>query len=468
MAEQAAEQTQYEKMTKTPIPRLVTVLAVPTIISMLTTAIYNMADTFFVSQLGTSAAGAVGIVFSLMAIIQAVGFMLGMGSGATISRLLGQQEHREANRVGSTAFFTALAVGLAITAAGLLWGDGLLRVLGATNTILPYARSYAQYILFGAPVMCASFVLNNILRSQGRATLSMIGIATGGVLNIALDPICIFVFDWGIAGAAIATLFSQCLSFCIMLGFFLCGKSTVRLSFRSISLKGSTYWVIVKTGLPSLFRQGLASIATVALNVSAAPYGDPAIAAMSIVGRIMMFVGSAMIGFGQGYMPVVGFNYGAKKFDRVRHAFRFAMTVGTVLLGVLGVAGFLLAPHVLALFRADDPQVIEIGTFALRAQCATLIFQPVTILSNMTFQTVGRSWQATFISSCRQGVFFLPFILILPALFGLTGLEITQSVADICTFVCCFPFLAGYFRDLKRQEAEAAVPGSLRETVTAV
>ena len=452
MEEMTAQEKQFHKMTETPVPGLVTKLAVPTIISMLTTAIYNMADTFFVSQLGTSAAGAVGIVFSLMALIQAVGFMLGMGSGATISRLLGQQENREANRVGSTAFFTALFFGLLLTVTGLSWGSGLMRLLGATETILPYAQAYAQYILFGAPVMCASFVLNNILRSQGRATLSMIGIATGGVLNIALDPLCIFVLDWGIAGAAIATLFSQCLSFCIMLFFFLSGKSTVRISIRSVSRKPGVYWTIIKTGLPSLFRQGLASIATVALNVSAAVYGDAAVAAMSIVGRIMMLIGSAMIGFGQGYMPVVGFNYGAKRFDRVRQAFRYALVVGTAFLTVLGVVGFILAPQLMALFRADDQAVIEIGAFAMRAQCLTLMFQPVSVLSNMTFQTVGRSWQATFVSSCRQGVFFLPFIYLLPALFGLTGVEITQTAADFCTFLCCIPFLVRFFRDLRKDE----------------
>ena len=460
MSEMTPEQKQYQKMTETPVPGLVAKLAVPTIISMLTTAIYNMADTFFVSQLGTSAAGAVGIVFSLMALIQAVGFMLGMGSGANISRLLGQQEKKEADRVGSTAFFTALAFGLILTAGGLAWGEGLMKALGSTDTILPYAQSYAQYILFGAPIMCASFVLNNILRSQGRATLSMIGIATGGVLNIALDPICIFVFGWGIAGAAIATLFSQCVSFCIMLFFFLSGRSTVRLSIRSVSRDPRTYWLIIKTGLPSLFRQGLASIATVALNVSAAVYGDAAVAAMSIVGRIMMLIGSAMIGFGQGYMPVVGFNYGAKKYDRVRQAFRFALVVGSIVLAVLGGIGFLLAPQVMTWFRADDRAVIEIGSFAMRCQCATLMFQPLTVLSNMTFQTVGLSWQATFVSSCRQGVFFLPFIFLLPAFFSLTGVQITQTAADLCTFVVCIPFLMSFFRKLKREEEGAAPAGA--------
>ena len=456
MQPSTAEQAQYNKMTQTPIPKLIVTLAVPTVISMMTTAIYNMADTAFVSQLGTSAAGAVGIVFSLMAIIQAIGFMLGMGAGSLISRLLGQQKNQEANRTGSTAFFTALAFGLLLSVFGLLFLNPLMGALGATPTILPYARDYAQYILFGAPVMCASFVLNNLLRSQGKALLAMFGIATGGILNIGLDPLFIFVFRLGIGGAAIATLLSQCVSFCILLSFFLRGKSVVRLSIRQVSRQWQTYWLIVKTGLPSFCRQGLASIATVALNVSAAAYGDPAVAAMSIVGRIFMLVLSAMLGFGQGYQPVVGFNYGAKKYSRVRHAFRFSLTVGLVLLTVLGTVGFLFAPQIMALFRRADAEVIAIGALACRAQCVALIFQPLIVICNMTFQVLGRSWQATFISSCRQGIFFLPLILILPACFGLTGVQLTQPAADLLTFACCFPLLRGYFRDLKQLEQAAS------------
>ncbi len=446
------QENQYRKMVETPIPRLIVSLAIPTIISMLTNAVYNMADTYFVSQLGTSAAGAVGIVFSLMALIQAVGFMLGMGAGSLISRLLGQQEYDEANRVGSTSFFTALAFGLLLAVLGFLFLDPLMYLLGATPTILPHARNYAQYILLGAPVMCGSFVLNNLLRSQGRAVLSMVGLSFGGVLNIALDPVFIFVFGLGTGGAAIATLLSQCVSFCIMLSFFLRGKSVVRLSIRRVSRQFSTYFSIVKTGLPSFCRQGLASASTVALNVNAAAYGDPAVAAMSIVGRIFMFVFSAMLGFGQGYQPVVGFNYGAQKYGRVRQAFRFSVTVGLVILASLGLIGFLFAPQIMALFRRDDLAVIEIGAFALRAQCVALLFQPVITISNMTFQVLGQSLQATFISCCRQGIFFLPLIAVLPACFGLVGVQLTQPIADVLTFGCCIPFLLFFFRDLKRIE----------------
>ena len=218
---------------------------------------------------------------------------------------------------------------------GTLFLDPLMRVLGATPTILPYARDYARYILFGAPVMCASFVLNNILRGEGKAMLAMVGIGLGGVLNIGLDPLFIYTFGLGIAGAAIATLLSQCVSFAILLSCFLRRKSAVRLHIGQVSRKAEVYARIIKTGMPSFCRQSLASVATVLLNVNAAVYGDAAVAAMSVVGRIFMFVFSFMLGFGQGFQPVAGYNFGAKRYDRVRGATYFTILVGTVLMAVL-------------------------------------------------------------------------------------------------------------------------------------
>ena len=450
-----AEDAQYVKMTTRPVPRLILSLAVPTIASMMITSIYNMADTYFVSKLGTSATGAVGIVFSLMAIVQAVGFTLGMGSGSNISQLLGKRENERANSVGSSAFFCALAFGLILAVAGLHFLDRLMYLLGSTSTILPFARDYARYILLGAPVMCASFVLNNILRAQGRAALAMVGIMFGGILNIALDPLFIFVFHLGIAGAAIATLISQCSSFCILLSFFIRGKSIVRLRLRAVSRTPGTYWMIVKTGLPSLCRQGLASAATVALNVNAAAYGDAAVAAMSVVGRIFIFILSFMLGFCQGFQPVAGYNYGAGKFERVKTAFWFTLAVGAALLSVMAAVGFLFAPHVIALFRENDPEVIFIGAFAFRAQCLELPIQPLIVITNVLLQSTGKNWQATLTATLRQGVFFLPLISILPVLWGLTGVQVTQPVSDFCTAFCCIPFLAGFFRELNRKRVTA-------------
>lgn len=446
--EQTREEKQYQKMTQTPIPPLVVSLAIPTIISMLVTAIYNMADTFFVGKLGTSATAAVGIVFSLMALIQAVGFTLGMGSGSTISRLLGEQQYDKADTVSSTGFFTAIFFGLLVSIFGELFITQLMHALGSTATILPYAQDYARYILLGAPVMSGSFVLNNLLRSEGKASLAMIGITFGGILNIALDPVFIFLFHMGIAGAAIATLISQCISFCILLSCFLLKKSVLHLSVRHISRRFGTYSVIVRIGFPSLCRQGLASIATVALNIKASAYGDPAVAAMSVVGRIFMIVIAVMIGFGQGYMPVLGFNYGAKKYTRMKEAFLFSLRTGILMMSVLAVGGFLLAPELMGVFRRGDAEVIRIGTFAIRAQSLVLPFFPLFTLTNMTYQVLGRSWQATLIASYRQGVFFLPLILSLPSFLGLKGIQITQPLADLFSVPFCIPFLLPLRREI--------------------
>ncbi len=446
------EEAQFIKMTQTPVPPLIIRLAIPTIISMLVTSIYNMADTFFVAKLGTSAAGAVGIVFSLMAIIQAVGFMVGMGSGSQLSRLLGQKKNQEASEVASTGFFMAFIFGLVLTVFGLIFIDPLMRLLGATPTILPYARDYARYILIGAAIMCASFVLNNILRGEGKAALSMIGIALGGVINIILDPVFIFGFDLGISGAAMATVLSQCISFFILLSFFLRGKSISKLSIRNLSRHPVIYGRILKTGLPSLCRQGLASIATVALNVNAAVYGDAAVAAMSIVNRIFMLLLSVMIGFGQGFQPVVGYNYGAKKYDRVRSAIRFSLIFGTVVLGILSAGGFIFAPWLIRLFRADDAQVVAIGTFACRAQCMVLLLAPLNVICNMLFQVIGKSGQATFVSAARQGIFFLPLIFILPSVWGLAGVCLTQPVSDIFSFLICIPMMYRFYKELRKKE----------------
>ncbi len=443
-------QAQFIKMTETPIPNLVSKLAVPTIISMLVSSIYNMADTFFVAKLGTSAAGAVGIVFSLMAVIQAVGFGLGMGSGSNISRLLGQQKNKEADIIASTGFFSAITFGLVLTFLGTIFINNLMKNLGATETILPYAKDYAKYILFGAPIMCASFVMNNILRSEGKAALSMVGITFGGILNIILDPVFIFVFKLGISGAAIATLLSQCISFSLLLSCFIRKKSTTKLHIKNVSKKIGTYFLIIKTGLPSLCRQALASTATIFLNVSASFYGDSAVAAMSIVGRIFMFTMSAMIGLGQGFQPVLGYNYGAKKYDRVREAIFFTGKVGTVVMTSFAVIGFIFAEDIMKVFRKEDLEVIVIGAFAIKMQCLALPTHPMIVVSNMTLQIVGKSWQGTFLSAARQGIFFLPLIIIFSQAMGLIGIQITQPVADVLTAICTVPFMILFFKEIKQ------------------
>lgn len=450
----------YKMMTETPVPRLIWRLAIPTIISMLVSSIYNTADTFFVSQLGTSAAGAVGVVFSVMAIIQAIGFTIGMGAGNILSRQLGAKEDEEATITASTGFAFALVLSLLLSIFGIAFQKDLMRLLGATETILPYAEAYAEYIFLGCPVMCLSFVMNNYLRAEGKAMYGMIGITIGGVLNIFLDPIFIFTLGFGTAGAAMATALSQLISFCILLSFFLRGKSSVRISLMKVSRDIKLYLKIVLIGLPTLMRQGLASIASVALNVAAAAFGDAAVAAMSITGRIMMFAFSAMLGFGQGFQPVSSFNYGAKRFDRVRLATKYTAFVGTILMLCVSALCIILVPAIMKAFRKDDLEVIAIGVYALRAQALLLPLTGIVTATNMGLQSTGNAVPATVLAMARQGIFFIPLILILPGFAGLKGVALSQPISDGLTFIIALFFFASFLRMLKKKEntEEAVLP----------
>ena len=451
-AEKTQQQLQYEKMTATPIPKLVMGLAAPTILSMLITSIYNLADTFFVGQLSTSASGAVGVVSSLMAVIQAIGFMLGHGAGSVISRSLGSGDAPAASRFASTSFFTALGAGAALGVFGVLGLTPLMRLLGSTETILPHARAYAFYILLAAPFMMSSLVMNNILRYEGKASFAMVGLVTGGVLNMALDPLFIFGFGMGTGGAGLATGLSQVVSFCILLSMYLRGKTVSRLSLRSYTRSARDIVTILTTGMPSFGRQGLASFASMMLNVAARAYGDAAVAAMSIVSRIFQFLMSVALGVGQGFQPVSSYNYGAQKFHRVREACIFTMEASFVLMTALAAVCYFQGEGLVRLFR-DDDTVAAIALPAFRWQCIATVLQPVLICSNMLFQSVGKAGRATLLSCCRQGIFFIPLIAVLPQLWGLAGVQYSQPIADVFSFVVAVPFLWQFLRQLERMDA---------------
>ena len=447
---------QFRKMTETPIPKLILSLAAPTILSMLITSIYNLADTFFVGQISTSASGAVGVVSSLMAIIQALGFMLGHGAGSIISRSLGSQNTKAATRFASTSFFTALTFGLILAAVGLTTLPHFMMLLGSTETILPHACAYARPILIAAPLMMSSLVMNNILRYEGKASFAMIGLVTGGVLNMVLDPVFIFGFGLGTAGAGIATALSQSISFCILLSMFLRGKTVSQFQLSAVTHSPAEFGTILMTGLPSFGRQGLNSIGGMLLNIAARSYGDAAVAGMSIVSRIFMFIISVAIGTGQGFQPVAGFNYGARKYRRVEKACVFTMCASFCFLSVIIAACWFNAEALIKLFR-DDPEVTAIALPAFRYQCFACFLQPVIVAGNMLFQSIGKSGRATFLACCRQGVFFIPLILTLPRMLGLLGIEICQPIADVLTFVVTVPFLFPFLHQLvKMEEAETA------------
>lgn len=446
------KEEKYAQMTETPVNKLIPGLAVPTIISMLVTSIYNMADTFFVSQIGTSASGAVGIMFSAMAMIQAIGFTLGMGSGNNISRALGNREEDRAGVFAAVAFYTAAIIGMVIMVFGTLFSRQMVYLLGATPTIAPYAQQYARYILIAAPFMMTSFVMNNILRAQGNAVFAMIGITTGGILNMILDPLFIFGFGMGISGAAVATMLSQMVSFGIL--FYQCNhqEGCIRIQSSNFRPALTLYGDILHAGLPSFCRQGLASVAAVVLNFAAGPYGDAAIAAMSIVTRFMMFINSSLIGFGQGFQPVCGFNFGAKRYDRVLEAFWFCVKVAVVMLTVFGVVAFLCSRPIITAFRREDLQVIEIGTLALRLQLLTMPFQAWVIMVNMLTQSIGYGFRASIVAMGRQGLFLIPALLTFPRALGLLGLQMAQPVADMLTFVLATVIVVGILKELEQMK----------------
>ena len=442
---------QFRRMTETPIPQLVLSLAAPTILSMLITSIYNLADTFFVGQISTSASGAVGVVSSLMAIIQALGFMLGHGAGTIISRSLGSRDTTAATRFASTSFFTALVFGVVLAVAGLGTLPHFMMLLGSTETILPHACAYARPILIAAPLMISSLVMNNILRYEGKASFAMIGLVTGGVLNIALDPLFMFVFGLGTAGAGIATALSQSISFCILLSMFLRGKTVSQFRLSAVTREARDFGRILLGGAPSFGRQGLNSIGGMLLNLAARSYGDAAVAGMSIVSRIFMFIISVAIGVGQGLQPVASFNYGARKYRRVRQAAIFTIEAAFCMLVVLVGLCWVNGDALIRLFR-DDPAVTAVALPAFHYQCLAMLLQSIIVVANMTFQSVGASGRATFLACCRQGVFFIPLILILPRTHGLFGVEICQPIADVLTFLVSLPFLIAFLQQLGRMD----------------
>ncbi len=446
------EISQYDKMTKTPVSKLVVTLSVPTIISMLVTNIYNLADTAFVGTLGNSASGAIGIVFGLMAIIQAVGFMFGQGSGSIISRLLGAKDNENASKTASTAFFAAMAFGLLITVLGLVFVDGLVTFLGSTQTIKPFAKTYVSCILVSAPFMTASFTMNNILRYEGKALYGMIGLMTGGLLNIAGDAILMFGFDMGILGAGLSTAISQMISFVILLSMFLRGKTQSKLSVKHIVFKPDVLLDIITTGLPSLLRQGLNSITTVLLNSSCAPYGDEAIAAMSIVSRIIFFVFSIALGTGQGFQPVSGFNYGAKKYSRVRKAFFFTIIVSEIFIAIATVILLIFSNELISVFR-DDLVVCSIGHRALVLQGISLLTLPVCMVTEMMYQSTGNKIGASVLSCLRSGLFFIPTLIILAKVRGLHGIQEAQPLAFVLSAVPSMIFMRWLLKKMPKQDS---------------
>ena len=444
--------SQFDKMTKTPVSRLIIKLSIPAIISMMVTNVYNLVDTAFVGQLGNSASGAVGIVFGFMAVLQAIGFMFGNGSGSIISRLLGAKNTEQASKIASTGFFFTSLFGAVVAIISAFVLKPLVMLLGSTETISPYAQTYISYILVAAPFITASFTMNNLLRYEGKATLGMIGLIVGAVLNIAGDPILMFGLNMGIAGAGLSTCISQIVGFFVLLSMFLLHKTQCRLSVKLIVPKFLPE--IIGTGLPSLLRQGLNSLSTVVLNNCAAVYGDAAVAAMSIVSRVIFFTFSFALGVGQGFQPVCGFNYGAKKYDRLKTAFYFSVMLAEIIVVVISVGLILFPGEIVRIFR-DDNTVMEIGSRALVLQGIAQLFLPFCMITEMALQSVGKKLGASVLSTLRNGLFFIPLLLILSNVRGLSGIQEAQPLAVTLAVIPSAILAVRFFRELPKNTEQS-------------
>lgn len=437
----------YTFLTHAPIHRVIFTMAVPTIISMLSTSMYNLADTYFVGTINTQCTAAVGISFSVMAIIQAVGFFFGHGSGNYISRKLGAKEHDLARKMAATGFVLSFLAGIVIAILGQIFITPLAVFLGSTPTILPYTERYLGIVMLGAPFMTTSLTLNNQMRFQGNAAYAMKGILSGVLLNLVLAPLLILHFSLGITGAAIATLISQTFGCCML---FIMSRKGQNIHIRLCDFTPSKSFAkeIIFGGTPSLSRQGLGSVSTILLNVAAGAYGDAAIAGMSIVTRISFFIYAVVIGIGQGFQPLCGFCYGAQLYGRVKEAFYFCIKCGTTFLSVCALIGFIYSEPIIELFRSD-PEVIKVGAVALEWQVISYPLVCTIVMTNMLMQTIRKPIRANLVAAARSGLFFIPLIFILPYFFGLLGVEMCQAWADVCAFILSVPIAWSAFRDMK-------------------
>lgn len=455
MKKNMTEEERFLQMTEAPLGGVITSLAVPCIISNLITTIYNMADTYFIGKLSTSASGAVGIALSAMHLIQAMGFFFGQGAGNNVSRLLGAHKREEASMLTATSFVSCILASVVFSVCGILWIEPICRLLGSTPTILPYAVSYLSIIFIGAPFMANAYFLNQQLRYQGLSFYGMIGMGFGGILNMILDPVFIFGLNMGISGAALATIISQIISF----GILYVGVQTrggVKINFRHFAPSAARYKAIYRGGLPSLARQAIGSFASAALNNAAGVYGDAAVAAMAIVTKIGNFTNACVLGYGQGFQPVCGYNYGAKKFRRVKDAYLYCVKLGTIILVVLCLLEIAFAPQLVEIFRKGDPEVTRFGALALRYHCVTFWLTGFAIINTMLFQVIGKTYKSTILGLARQGLCLIPVLAVLPALIGETGVQAAQCAADLIALFIGIFMLKSVWKELTDLELQAS------------
>lgn len=434
----------YVKMTETPVAKLILKLGIPTTISMLITNIYNMADTYFVGTQGESAQAATGVLFTVQAVMQGIAFMLGHGGGTFIARYLADKNIREASKYISTSFFTGGIVGCLIMVLGLIFLEPLVLFLGSTRTILPHAMDYGFWILLAAPFIICSFILNNGLRYEGKAFYAMFGLTAGGLLNILGDYVLVMKLNMGVYGAGLATAVSQVVSFLILLVLYIrMAQSKISVTYVSRNVK--EYLSICRVGFPSLIRQGLTSVTVGILNNVTKPFGDAAIAAMSVVNRYSNFLMCVGLGMGQGFQPVASFNYQAKKYDRVKKGLLFTTVFGLVFIGIMSLISIIFAEQIITVFQ-KHPEVVRIGAVALRFTAFGMMFMPFSVPVNMLYQSIQQPTISSVLSLIRSGAVTIPLLLIGVPVLGLTGVQIAQPTADILAGIISIPFIIRFLR----------------------
>jgi len=446
-ADRARQDSRKTMMLEAPLPSVIARMAVPSIVSFLITSIYNLADTYFVSSLGTEATAAVSVNASLDQIIMMAGSMLAVGASSYIARLLGARRDEEASRTLSSAFFLAMGFGAAVMVLGLAFMGPMVRLLGATDTCAQYAADYAAYVLLVAPFMAANFVTTQCLRSEGSAVLAMVGMGFGGILNCFLDPLFIFYLDMEVKGASIATAISKLVSFAILIFPYVTGRSVLRLSLRRCRPTGVILGQIASVGSSSLFRNGLAVLSAIVLNNIAGGISDSVLAGIGVSTKVMMFPFGIILGFGTGFQPVAGFNWGAGRYDRVLESYRFSARVAAVGAAAMGLALAVFAGPLIALFAEADPAMREIGALCIRLQCLALPVHSWVAVVNMLCAGLGQARGAVLLSTSRQGTCFLPIVYPMALLWGAVGVAAVQAVADILSMTLAVPII----RKVKRQ-----------------
>ena len=430
-----SQSKKMELLGSTSIPKALLAMGIPTMIGMLVNAFYNLVDAYFVGGLGESQMGAISVVYPLGQVVVGLGLLFGNGAASYISRLLGRGDKENADKVASTALYSSVSVGAVIIIISMVFLHPILKLLGATDSILPFAATYASIYIVSCIFNVFNVTMNNIVTSEGAAKTTMCALLTGAVLNIALDPLFIYVFDLGMAGAAIATAISQVVSTCVYLTYIFRKKSVFHFRVKDCTYTKETMSEIFKIGIPTLVFQILTSVSISLINNAAGDYGDSAIAGMGVVTRLISMGSLSVFGFIKGFQPIAGYSYGAKKFDRLREAIKTSILWSTAFCVIFGVILALFPTAIVSQFTKGDAEMIRIGAASLRANgISIMLFGFYTVYSSL-FLALGKGREGFILGACRQGICFIPVILLLPIVWGLNGIMYAQPIADVLSAV---------------------------------